>query len=251
MKRPAVLLGAMAATLILASGVALAATVVDCSARSFCTGTPGNDDMKGSNSGQEMHGLGGDDILRGFGGSDLLRGGLGNDRLKGGSGEDIYRFEDDWKADVVSDPSGYDSLDFSLVTTPVEVKLIPRTSRPEARSGENTVNIQPETVVEQAQGGLANDSISGNSAYNSLEGDEGNDYINGRGGADGIGGGRGNDTLVGGLGRDIIFGRSGDDTIYVADGEADEVSCAAGADTVYFDPDLDTIKDCETQNPAQ
>ena len=51
-------------------------------------GTPGNDYLIGSDSGNRLHGLGGDDTLVGNGGGDLLDGGDGRDRLYGGGGND-------------------------------------------------------------------------------------------------------------------------------------------------------------------
>ncbi len=250
MRRPAILLlVAMAASLVLAGGVALAATV-KCTAGSICYGTQDADKMRGSEGGEEMKGLGGNDALRGFGGFDFLRGGLGDDRLYGEADGDTYYFEGGWGADVVADDSGFDSLDFSFVRAPVVVDLAPKTSSPEARSGTNTVNLPLATVIEQAQGGFADDSLSGNDAGNAIEGDEGDDTIDGRGGADGIGGGRGDDEITGGPGRDIIYGRAGDDTIQAVDGEPDEINCGDGADTVYFDQGVDTLgSKCDNLNP--
>lgn len=237
--------------MVLASGVALAATVI-CEAGRFCEGTPGDDTMNGSAAGgEEMHGLGGSDDLRGFGGFDLLSGGPDNDHLRGGGDGDTYHFEDGWGSDSVRDTAGYDALDLSPVTTPVVVNLNVSISSPEARSGPDRVNLHPDTVVEQAQGTAMDDFISGNGADNSLEGDHGNDRIKGLGGADGIGGGGGNDTLTGGRGPDIIWARSGDDIIYVVDDEPDEVNCGDGADTVHFDVDLDTLgSKCDNLKPA-
>ena len=55
---------------------------------------------------------------------------------------------------------------------------------------------------------------------------------------------------VGGSGKDIIYSRAGDDTIHAADGEPDEVNCGDGADTVFFDQDLDKLgSKCDNLNP--
>lgn len=253
MKRRVVLvLLAIAASFSLAGGVALAATL-GCAADRYCEGTPGDDEMEGTAGGGEaMYALGGDDVVSGFGGFDLLSGGPGDDRLKGGRDGDIYRFEDGWGADFIADRAGYDALDFSPVTTPVVVDLAVRDSSPEARSESGKVNFKATSVIEQVGGTALDDEISGSGADDSLEGDNGDDRINGRGGADGIGGGGGDDTITGGPGRDIIWSRSGDDTIYIADGKADVANCGDGADTVYFDPELDELGGkCDNLNPPE
>ena len=240
----------MATALMVTSGVALAATV-NCEANSVCVGTPGEDEMRGSaEGGEDMSGLGGGDVLRGFKGFDFLNGGPGVDLLVGGADGDSYIFKKDWGADTVADRSGFDSLDFSFITVPVEVDLDPENGAHAARSGKNRVYVSSRSIIEQALGGISDDVILGNQADNALEGSEGNDRVHGRSGADGIGGGRGDDRLTGGPGNDIVIARSGNDTIYLADGDSDEVSCGTGADTVYFDTDLDTVEgNCENLNP--
>lgn len=207
--------------------------------------------LLGKGGGDELAGMGGGDTLFGSEGFDALRGGPGDDDLNGGADGDTYFFAGGWGADVVVDPAGFDSLDFSFIRTPMVVDLSPTTSSPEARSGTNTVNLEQRIVLEQAQGGFADDSLSGNHVGNALEGDEGDDTIDGRAGADGLGGGRGNDEITGGPGRDVIVSRSGDDTVHAADGEIDEISCGTGADTVYLDEGLDDVAgNCESLIPS-
>ena len=76
MRRTMTLLAVMAATLILASGMALAV------ARS---GGPGDDTLRGTNGPDALSGNGGDDDLLGFGGPDALSGGDGRDAVLGGN----------------------------------------------------------------------------------------------------------------------------------------------------------------------
>ena len=211
-------------------------------ARNLLAGNGGGDDLSGS---------GGDDVLRGGTDFDYLRGGPGADYLEGGTAGDSYIFEDGWGADTISDPSGFDFLDFNFSTAPVEVNLRPRRSSPEARSGMNTVDFGVTTVIEQVLGGFADDSILGHNGDDALEGDEGDDTINGRSGADGIGGGNGDDHLTGGPGPDIIGARNGDDIIRAADGEGDVISCGDGFDILYYDADLDEdLSKCDKLIPA-
>ena len=88
--------------------------------------------------------------------------------------------------------------------------------------------------IENAIGGLGNDTITGNDAQNMLDGRAGNDVLNGGNGIDTLIGGAGNDVLNGGAGVDAMSGGLNDDTYYV-DNQADAVSenAGEGADTVY------------------
>ena len=76
MRRLILLLTVMAATLVVASGVALAVNKV---------GTNGPDTLRGTNGDDNLVGLGGNDDLFGLGGSDNLVGGEGKDWVLGGN----------------------------------------------------------------------------------------------------------------------------------------------------------------------
>lgn len=76
MRRAILLLAVMAATLVMASGVALAV------ARA---GGPGDDTLRGTNGTDALAGNGGDDDLLGFRGTDALSGGEGRDAVLGGN----------------------------------------------------------------------------------------------------------------------------------------------------------------------
>jgi Ca2+-binding RTX toxin-like protein len=76
MRRVILLLALMAATLVVASGVALAVNKV---------GTNGPDTLRGTNGDDNLVGLGGNDDLFGLGGRDNLLGGEGKDWVLGGS----------------------------------------------------------------------------------------------------------------------------------------------------------------------
>jgi hypothetical protein len=65
------------------------------------------------------------------------------------------------------------------------------------------------SLIENANGGSGNDSISGNTAANLLWGNGGNDTLSGLEGNDVLDGGSGNDTLIGGVGSDtFVFASS-------------------------------------------
>lgn len=79
------------------------------------------------------------------------------------------------------------------------------------------------------------------------------------------------DTVYGGKGNDVIdaarfdqplespdspvdysYGESGNDTIYAQDGNVDIIDCGENKkdkDTVYYDVGIDTVTNCEVENP--
>jgi Ca2+-binding RTX toxin-like protein len=75
-RRVILLLAAMAATLVVASGVALAVNKV---------GTNGPDTLRGTNGDDNLYGRGGNDDIFGLGGNDDLVGGEGKDWVLGGN----------------------------------------------------------------------------------------------------------------------------------------------------------------------
>jgi Ca2+-binding RTX toxin-like protein len=83
-----------------------------------------------------------------------------------------------------------------------------------------------------------NDEVFGGGGSDYIEGNAGNDILRGEGGADEIHGNAGNDQVLGGGGQDFID-VSGDPTFI------DRVSCGAGTDTVFADPNDIVNPDCE------
>ncbi|MDR7154998.1 serralysin [Sphingobium xenophagum] len=79
------------------------------------------------------------------------------------------------------------------------------------------------SLIENANGGSGNDSITGNVANNVLNGNGGNDTLIGL---------SGNDTLNGGAGNDVLDGGDGDDTLYGGDGN-DILDGGSGTDVIY------------------
>jgi len=79
------------------------------------------------------------------------------------------------------------------------------------------------SLIENANGGSGNDSITGNVANNVLNGNGGNDTLVGL---------SGNDTLSGGAGNDVLDGGEGDDTLYGGDGN-DILDGGSGTDVIY------------------
>jgi Ca2+-binding RTX toxin-like protein len=104
MRRPVLLLAAMALTLFAASGIAMAVNKVGTDHRDFLKGTDGADNLVGKGDSDRIFGLAGNDNLIGgpgkdaiYGGSERqpsggnksLVGGPGNDAVFGGNGSDI------------------------------------------------------------------------------------------------------------------------------------------------------------------
>ncbi len=98
MRKTILLLAVMASALVVASGVAWAATI-ECPNRSgnLCVGTKKADTMTGTDSADDMTGrkgkdrmfaLGGNDTISGGPSRDVVRGGLGNDKISGDTGSD-------------------------------------------------------------------------------------------------------------------------------------------------------------------
>jgi Ca2+-binding RTX toxin-like protein len=81
MRRTALLLAVMAATLVVASGVALAKDYI---------GTEKGETIVGTKAADRINAMGGDDVVRGYKGGDTIRGGVGKDRQYGGRGNDVF-----------------------------------------------------------------------------------------------------------------------------------------------------------------
>ena len=93
MKRTVMLLvGAMAAALVMASGVAWAATVQCQVGALVCEGTPNADTITGTSGKDFIRGVAGADLAKGMGDADVVTGGRGEDTVKGGAGPDEFIF---------------------------------------------------------------------------------------------------------------------------------------------------------------
>lgn len=240
---------AMAATLVVASGVALAARITcpNVSGTASCVGTNNNDRLIGSSGPDNMQARKGDDVLKGRGGddnamrgdsgrdrlyggpgADQLGGGTGKDVLEGGAGFDVYFFqENNWGKENIVDTPIVDTdintghlVRFDFVTVDLIIDLNSR-AEPEVRRRDGT----PGSTLN-----WENDLIDG-----AIDG-KGDDVIIGRLTADNI------QPFAGG--SDSINARSGDDFIYTADETVDTIECGEGNDTIRKDAE-DTATNCE------
>jgi len=171
----------------------------------YLFGRNGNDKLYGDDGNDQLNGGAGDDFLQGGAGDDMLVGGAGTDALLGGAGADTVRY--------LFSPAG------------INVNLAQNVSDATAASGGDAQGDHfPDMDVENVEGSLYDDQITGTDERNILWGMSGHDTLNGAGGNDDLYGGAGNDSLNGGAGNDYITGGTGGDTI---DG-------GSGTDTVSY-----------------
>jgi Ca2+-binding RTX toxin-like protein len=139
---------------------------------------------------------------------------LGNDSLAEASGNDTYRFADGWGVDTLDGVGGgVDTLDFSAVSSRVNVSLVQRAGTSEASSGTSTLNItNTDAIIENARGGTNNDTLLGNNFTNVLVGNAGTDLLAGHEQSDTLLGGSGAEFLDGGVGDDQLNGGEGNDS---------------------------------------
>jgi Ca2+-binding RTX toxin-like protein len=108
MKRTLVLLAAMLAALMAASGVAFAVS------KACPTGTTQQNPCSGTSGIDTLIGTSGPDYIRGLAGNDKISGGAGDDTTDGGGGNDTYSYGYGWGLDTLIDSGGSaDHLNFS------------------------------------------------------------------------------------------------------------------------------------------
>lgn len=247
-RRALVLVAAMAVTVVVASGAALAARITCPNVgTNACTGTNNDDRLVGSSGADDMMARKGNDVLkgrdgddnalRGDAGGDALYGGPGADQLSGGTGKDIlsggdgfdaYFFhENNWGKEAIVDTPIVDTdintahqVRFDLVTIDLIIDMNSR-AEPEVRRRDGT----PGSTLDW-ENDLIDRVIDG----------KGDDIIIGRLTADNI------QPFAGGA--DSVNARSGDDFIYTVDETVDEIECGEGFDTVRKDAE-DTATNCE------
>jgi Ca2+-binding RTX toxin-like protein len=232
MRKTILVVASVAVAMLVAGGVAWAATI-RCHG-GLCKGTPKADTMYGRNVGDAMYGRKGGDTMYGRGGLDALRANEGLDKVYGGSETDRMR-----------GGPGADKL-FG------------------GPGGDGGVG---NTGVDRIYGGPGRDGLSGGEGEFRFS-DVSDDYIHGGKEADSLYGSR--DTFIHPdegtpldpyrdnlqLGVDRFYGERGNDSIHVeanlhreGPDAKDVVDCGPGFDEVWFDPDVDVIKNCEVKHP--
>ncbi len=235
-------------------------------------GGAGNDTIEAYKGADTLIGGPGDDKLKGGAGPDIVKGDDGNDELEG----DKYEAQ---AADVIEGGNGFDiieeySIPSNQINPPANVTQdgVANDGRPGENDNVTGVEKITSHVAGVYNGTEGDDDIwtwsnitSGESTLNGLGGNDkltgskDTETINGGAGDDTIQGGYGNDTIVGGPGKDKINSDGGsycggyecnvpfgDDTVDARDGEADQVECGIGNDTVKADAVDQVAPSCET-----
>ncbi|MEO0392182.1 MAG: matrixin family metalloprotease [Pseudomonadota bacterium] len=149
--------------------------------------------------------------------------------LNHNAGNTNYRFEfGEAIYETIWDGGGIDAIDWSNQDVGAFINLNdgefsnlgpPRSDG--VNSFSNTLAIAFNVVIENAFGGLANDTISGNEAANGITGGAGTDSLFGQAGADNIYGNQGSDVIYGNTDNDVIFGGQDGDLLF--GGQQDDV----------------------------
>lgn len=126
MKRRAILLMSMiGATLLLASGAAIAVNKVCPSGTTLTNPCNGTAKTKTSSGNDTLIGTPGPDYIFALSGNDKISAGSGNDYTNGGSGNDINSYKEGMGTDTVVDASGMDTLNFSAMSGGINAALYP------------------------------------------------------------------------------------------------------------------------------
>ncbi len=169
------------------------------------TGGRGNDTLLGN-------GL--NNLLRGGAGNDVLWGRAGSDGLIGGTGDDIYNFENAAAAELDSiyelTGQGSDTVQFTNISADVTINLT--VSGTQDVHTNRRLNIGTNASLENINGGLGDDRLTGNAAAN---------------------------ILIGGAGSDVLIGLAGNDTYAMANAATLETDTIIenenqGLDTISF-----------------
>ena len=217
-------------------------------------GGAGDDNLKGTGN---LYGGAGDDSLRSYGGDDILVGGAGDDILVGGRGADTIDGGEGTDTASYSEPNhAYyyyfaEGVRVSLLLQGQEQQLFDGTPDFFANNKDAVGDIL--TNIENLEGSIHNDWLTGDGNDNTLIGGRGDDRLNGGAGDDTLRGDRDDDTLYGDTGDDTLEGSYGDDTLHGGAGDdtldggwgSDRLEGGAGTDTYGFSTShgTDTIVD--------
>jgi serralysin len=152
------------------------------------------DTLSGDDNVNLLFGEGGNDILNGGGGADNLWGLADHDTLAGGMG-----------ADYLNGGAGLDTA--SYWDSPVGVVVSLATGAGEWGTAEGDTL----AGIENLEGSMHGDTLSGDGGANVLTGRDGVDNLSGGGAIDTLFGGNQNDVLTGGSGADYLSGGNGTD----------------------------------------
>src|SRR3954454_3607124 len=231
-----------------------------------------------------LFGGAGNDHLTGGGGTDMLYADAGDDTLDGGNGIDLATYETaPGGVNVELGDGGPQDTGAFGQDRLSHVEVLRGSSHDDVLTGNDAIN--------GLDGGAGDDILAGRGSNDGLDGGPGTDTVSyrrppagttqgvtvdlaktsqqntgGAGGdsianvenlwgrplADTLDGGAGPNSIAGFEGADSVNGHGGDDQLAIRDGEADQATCGAGADSVVADEQgLDSIfGDCETLDRA-
>jgi Ca2+-binding RTX toxin-like protein len=185
-----------------------------------CVGTEENDRITGSLLDDQIQALGGRDHVQARQGDDQVEGDAGHDEITGGVGADLL-FGDMGPDEIGGGPGTPEGDPITTFTC----------SLGEASTSAN----------QAVNGGDGNDSLTAGRDNDYLVGGAGRNTLSGNGGGDCFAlAGEANEQASGGDGNDIFSAR---------DGNADDIFCGAGDDTVQADEEDRVAADCENEIP--
>ena len=200
----------------------------------------GNDSITGSNGTERVWGNSGDDTFVSGGGFDTFY---------GGAGDDVFVLTNDQAEDYFYGGSGMDIVDYSAITTDINVTVVDDsfsysglTDEPGDQNDRiigSTVNVNYMTDdvddrfygIEGIIGGSGNDTLRFRTDQD-VDAENSGGYLSGGAGNDTITGDDRNDTLIGGTGNDSISGSTGDD---ILKGGAGNDTLDGGGNTDWVD----------------
>ena len=147
------------------------------------------------------------DTITGNSLANTLIGGPGPNKLNGGSGDDTYVFDADldFGLNTLTDPSGFDTLDFHLTSNKALFVDLSKVSLQLVTESLSFV-LGSATTFEEVIGGDLGDTIIGNALNNILIGGPGDDFLRGGAGRDIIISNGGiNGTVIGDEGDDLLI----------------------------------------------
>lgn len=184
-------------------------------------GTPGDDNLSGTDDVNTIFTFSGDDVIHSLGGNDYIDAGDGNNSIYAGYGSDLI-----WLDAGVNFVDGGEGADWILFDDEQSVVL---DLSIETTQDFGSFSAQL-TNVENIDAGIFDDILFGSALENRILGRAGNDTILGQAGDDELLGGTGNDVIDGGEGDDKIEGDDGDDVIdggagndYLFGGDGDDL----------------------------
>lgn len=130
------------------------------------------------------------------------------------------------------DAGGIDTLNFSQYNHVQKIDLN-QGAFSDIGGLRGNISIAYDSIIENAIGGMGDDTIYGNEINNCLYGGEGNDILFGHNGNDTLYGGNGGDALYGGEDNDFLYGNSGNDILCGGNG-INELSGGEGRDIFIF-----------------